>query len=286
MDDPRRAEARRLRQETRMSLDQLRRHFGVSRDTMADWLWGLPTPEWTQRPNAKDDLRDQAIELRRDGFSVPDIAVKLKVSKSTAYLWTRHMPLDPTPEHAVERRRRHMEHMREARWEPHRKARDAERRAVIEAEASWVGALSDREILLLGATSYWCEGQKAKPWEPNRCRLQFINSDPALVLLFLRFTALLGVERSTLQFRVSIHASADVQAATNWWAEVVGVPVQQFRRATLKAHNPSTVRSNVGDSYRGCLAISVLRSRAHYWRVEGIMRGIVCGMARDGDARM
>ena len=81
MDDPRRAEARRLRQETRMSLAQLRHHFGVSRDTMADWLWGLPTPEWTQRPNAKDDLRDQAVELRRDGCSVPDIATKLGVSK-------------------------------------------------------------------------------------------------------------------------------------------------------------------------------------------------------------
>jgi hypothetical protein len=39
MNDPRRAEARRLRQETRMSLAQLRDHFGVSRDTMADWLF-------------------------------------------------------------------------------------------------------------------------------------------------------------------------------------------------------------------------------------------------------
>src|ERR1044071_5322429 len=99
MNDSRRAEARRLRQETRMSLAQLRHHFGVSRDTMADWLWGLPTPKWTQRPNAKDDLRDEAIELRGEGYSVPDIAAKLEVSKSTAYLWTRHLPLDPTPEH-------------------------------------------------------------------------------------------------------------------------------------------------------------------------------------------
>jgi hypothetical protein len=115
MDDPRRAEARRLRQQTRMSLAQLRHHFGVSRDTMAGWLWGLPTPEWTHRPNGKDDLRAQAVELRRDGCSVPDIAAKLKVSKSTAYLWTRHMPLDPMPELAVERRRRHMEEMRETR---------------------------------------------------------------------------------------------------------------------------------------------------------------------------
>jgi hypothetical protein len=54
-----------------------------------------------------------------------------------------------------------------------------------------------------------------------------------LVLLFLRFADLLGVERSTVQFRVSIHASADVEAATKWWADLVGVPVQELRRATL-----------------------------------------------------
>jgi transposase len=257
-----------------MSLAQLRHHFGVSRDTMADWLWGLPTPEWTQRPNAKDDLRAQAIELRRGGCSVPDIATRLGVSKSTAYLWTRHIPLDPTPEHAIERRRRHMEQMREARWEPHCQARDAERAATNAAETARVGALSDREVLLLGATSYWCEGQKAKPWEPNRCRLQYINSDPVLIMLFLRFADLLGVDRSSMQYRISIHASADVDAATRWWADLIGVPVQEFRRATLKRHNPSTVRNNVGDSYRGCLSISVLRSRGHYWRVEGIMHGI------------
>ena len=264
-----------------MSLAQLRSHFGVSRDTMADWLWGLPTPEWTQRPNAKDDLRARAVELRTSHWTVPDIAAQLGVSKSSAYMWTRHLPLDPTPEQAVERRHRHMEHMRETRWRPHRAARDAERAAVIEAEAAWVGALADREILLLGATSYWCEGQKAKPWEPNRCRLQYINSDPALILLFLRFADLIGVERSALQYRVSIHVSAGVEAATKWWADLVGVPVERFRRATLKTHNPSTVRSNVGDSYRGCLAISVLRSREHYWRVEGIVRGIVRGMDAD-----
>ena len=286
VEDPRRDEARRLRLETRMSLAQLRDHFGVSRDTMADWLWGLPTPEWTTRPTAKDDLRAQAIELRKNGGSVPTIAAKLGVSKSTAYLWTRHLPLDPTPEHAVERRRQHMEHMRERRWEPHRKARDAERTAVVKADADWVDKLSDREALLVGATSYWCEGQKAKPWEPNRCRLQFINSDPTLIRIFLRLTQLLGVEQSALQYRLSIHESADVEEATRWWADQVGVPVEEFRRATLKTHNPSTVRSNIGDSYRGCLVVNVLNSRRYYWRIEGIVRGIALATGSEGRATM
>lgn len=257
-----------------MSLAQLRDHFGVSRDTMADWLWGLPTPEWTQRPNAKDDLRAQAIELRRDGCSVPDIATKLTVSKSTAYLWTRHMPLDPTPEHAIERRRRHMEHMREARWEPHRRARDAERASITGDAAAWVGELNDREVMLLGAAAYWCEGAKEKPWRKVNPGLQFINSDPVLIQLFLRFVELLGRDRSSLRYRLSIHESADVAAATRSWSSEIGVSIEAFQRATIKTHNPSTVRKNVGVSYRGCLIVKVPKSSKLYWRVEGIVTGI------------
>jgi DNA-binding XRE family transcriptional regulator len=134
MNDARKDEARRLRLETRMSLAQLRDHFGVSRETLTDWLDGLPNPEWTLRPQAKDELRAEAVELRKNGCSVPDIARRLGVAKSTAFLWTRHLPLDPTPEHAEARVRRHMEHMREVRWEPYRRERDANRAAINEAQ--------------------------------------------------------------------------------------------------------------------------------------------------------
>jgi hypothetical protein len=234
----------------------------------------------------KKDLHLRALDLRRDGCSVPDIARRLGVAKSTAYLWTRHLPLDPTPEAAERRRHRHMEHMRETRWEPHRRARDAERAAMNETEAARVGTLSDREVLLLGSAIYWCEGQKAKPWEPNRCRVVFVNSDPVLITLFLRFVELLGVDRSTLKYRISIHESADVEAAGRWWAEITGVPMSSFCRPTLKTHNPSTVRHNVGEPYRGCLVVEVLKSRCLYWRIEGAMQGIGAASGWVGDARM
>ncbi|MEV4636178.1 helix-turn-helix domain-containing protein [Actinoplanes sp. NPDC049548] len=272
--DPRAVEARRLRAETRMSLAQLRTHFGVSRDTMAAWLWNKPTPEWTRRPNAKDDLRNEAIALRREGLTVPEIATKLGVAKSTAYLWVRHIPLDATSERAHERRSAHSRRISETRWEPLRQKRDADRAAINEEAATWVGSLSDREVRLLGAAAYWCEGQKAKPWRPNDCRVIFINSDPVLISLFLRFVELLGEDRMKLTYRLSIHESADAVAAGRWWADVVGVPFELFRRPSLKTHNPSTVRHNVGDPYRGCLVIRVPDSRQLYWTVEGLMQGI------------
>jgi len=269
-----------------MSLAQLRERFGVSRNTMAAWLWGIDVPEWTRRPNAKDELRHQAVELRRSGCTVPAIAAKLGVAKSTAYLWTRHLPLHFDAAESAERRSRHMEHMRETRWAPHREARDAERAATNAYERARVSDLSDREVLLLGAAIYWCEGSKAKEWDPQRCRVTFINSDPALVVLFLRFLEQLGEDRERLRYRLSIHASADVDAAGRWWADVVGVPFESFRRPTLKKHKPATTRHNVGDRYRGCLIVDVPRSRRLYWKIEGVMSGIAVASDWQGGANI
>jgi orotate phosphoribosyltransferase-like protein len=41
----------------------------------------------------KDDVRQSAVELRRKGWSVNDIAVELGVARSTAWLWVKHLPL-------------------------------------------------------------------------------------------------------------------------------------------------------------------------------------------------
>jgi hypothetical protein len=269
-----------------MSRGQLMDHFGVGNGTLSEWLRGLEPPEWTRRPNAKDDLRQVAIEMRQDGYSVPMIAIDLGVSKSTAYLWTRHIPLTATPEEAAERRKQHSKSVAEARWAPLNKARDERRREINSIEQDWVGQLSDREILLVGAMSYWCEGQKAKPWEPNRCRLMFINSDPGLILIFIRFLEQVGRHRLDLTYRLSIHESADVEAAGHWWADVIDVPFECFSRPTLKTHNPSTIRHNVGNPYRGCLVVGVPKSRELYWKIEGLMRGITGASVETGDGSM
>jgi len=210
---------------------------------------------------------------------VPEIASRLGVSKSTAYLWTRHLPLDPTPAAAAERRRRHMEQMQEARWQPHRLARDAKRATANEAEAAGVGQLSDREINLIGAVMYWCEGQKAKPWEPNRCRVVFINSDPLLIRLFLRFVDLLGADRSELTYRITIHESADVEAASHWWADVVGVPVESFRRRRSR----STTRPPFGTtSGSRTVAVLWLRCRSRVRSTGGLKASSGASASRAG----
>ncbi|MEU5946961.1 helix-turn-helix domain-containing protein [Micromonospora sp. NPDC047465] len=263
------AEVRRLRTVEQLSVREIRARTGLGRNRVHELLRGVPPPERTRRPRAKDDLRSAAVELRAEGRSVNDIARQLGVAKSTAYQWVRHLPLD-ADEAVAERRREHSALMSEARWAAHREARDAAQAAERARAAGVVGSLDERDLLLLGAAIYWCEGTKSKPWRRDD-RLQFVNSDPGLLARFLRFLEVCGIGRDVPGYRVSIHETADAEAAVTWWARELDLPVERFRPASLKKHRAVTVRRNTGDDYRGCLVITVPRSRELYWRIEGMI---------------
>ncbi|MEV0897959.1 helix-turn-helix domain-containing protein [Actinoplanes sp. NPDC049802] len=271
--DEMRAEARRLRVDPGLSRSQLIKIFGVSNGTLTDWLRGIEPPEWTRRPNAKDDLRRQAAELREAGWSINDIATRMGVAKSTAFTWVGHVPLDRDSERAREKRELAKKRVA-GRWDEFRADRDQRQAEIQAAAAQEVGSLSDRDVLLMGAIAYWCEGAKSKPWARGD-RLTFINSDPGLLRLHLRFLQLNGYSLGELSYRVSIHETADASAAADWWAETLEIPRDAFRKPTIKTHVPQTVRHNVGQDYHGCLTVDAPKSRQHYWRMEGVVKAVV-----------
>jgi predicted transcriptional regulator len=247
-----------------------------SNSTLNEALSGEPPPEWTLRPNAKDGQRQAARELRQRGLDYQQIAAELGVSKSSVSLWVRDLPRPPRLSYE-ECRRRQAEGVRKY-WAAERGVREAAREAARAAAAAQIGALSDREVLIAGAIAYWCEGAKSKPYRRDD-HVIFMNSDPALIAFFLRFLDIAGATRDRLVFRVSIHESADIAAAQQFWQEVTGADPAQFRRPTLKRHNPRTVRKNTGDSYRGCLRVEVRRSARLYRDIEGWVRAATGGPA-------
>jgi transcriptional regulator with XRE-family HTH domain len=238
----------------------------MSNATLNDALKDEPPPEWTRRPNAKDELRTRARELRAQGRDYEEIAAALGVSKGSVSYWVRDMPR-PVRLSYEECRKRSAEGARRY-WAVERPAREARRAAVCEAAAAEIGSLTARELLIAGAIAYWCEGAKAKA--PRRLdRVMFINSDPSLIQFFLRFLDTTGTPRTDVRFRVYIHENAEVEAAQLFWMDVTGAPPSQFSRPTLKRHNPKTLRKNVDDGYHGCLRIDVHRSADLYRRIEG-----------------
>lgn len=249
----------------------------TSNETLNEVLKGEPPQPWTWRPNAKDDLRVRARNLREQGLDYEQIVAELGVSKSSVSLWVRDLPRPPRLSYE-ECRKRAAEGVRRY-WAAERPIREAERAAARTAAAAEIGALSDREIIIAGAVAYWCEGEKNKPHRRSD-RVSFINSDPALVKFFLRFLDVAGVERERLIFRVYVHESADVEAAQRFWLELTGVQPGQFRRPTLKRHNPRTVRKNIGADYHGCLTINVRLGADLYRKIDGWATAVMA--AHDG----
>ncbi len=213
-------------------------------------LRGEPPQPWTWRPNAKDDLRAKARDLREQGLDYEEIVAQLGVSKSSVSLWVRDMPRPPGLSYE-ECRKRSADGVRRY-WALQGPIREAEREAISAAAAAQIGQPNDREILIAGAIAYWCEGAKNKPYRRSD-RVTFLNSDPALIKLFLRFLEAADIGREDLVYRVQIHETADVEAAQRFWLDVTQANPAQFRRPTLKRHNPKTVRKNTGGDYHGCL---------------------------------
>jgi transcriptional regulator with XRE-family HTH domain len=238
----------------------------TSHRTLNEVLRGEPPQPWTWRPNAKDDLRSKARDLRVQGLDYEEIAAELGVSKSSVSLWVRDLPRPPGLSYE-ECRKRAAEGIRRY-WEAERPAREAEREAARAAAAAQIGQLSDRELLIAGAIAYWCEGAKNKPYRRSD-RVTFMNSDPSLIRFFLRFLSAAGIASDQLIFRVYIHEDADADAAQQFWLAITQAHPAQFRGPTLKRHNPTTARKNKGDNYHGCLRVEVRCSTGLYRQIEG-----------------
>jgi transposase len=250
----------------------------VGRSTLNEFLRGVPPPDWTRRPNARDDLRDKARQLRAEGLNYNQITVRLGVSKSSVSLWVRDLPTPPGL--SYEENRRRSKEGAHRYWEKERKVRQAHQASERIAAAAEIGELTPRETLIAGAVAYWCEGAKSKPHRQLYC-VAFMNSDPGLIRLFLRFLDAAGIPRSDLVFTVCIHESGDVAAAQQFWLEVTQANSEQFKKPSLKRHNPKTTRKNVGEDYHGCLRIGVHRSSVLLRKIEGWAQAIMADPTED-----
>lgn len=256
-----------------LSRTRIRDRLKVSNnDILNRLLEGEPPPDWTKRPNAKDDLRSRAREMRLQGMTYDKIQLELGCSKSSISLWVRDLPKPERPP----RTREEASAIAKRGWEATLRRREVERQRTKVMAAREIGSLTDRELFLVGVGLYWSEGTKSKPHRRSET-VVFINSDPDMIQLYLAWLSLLGVEPARIRYRVMIHESAEVAEAEHYWSDKVGVDVTTLEKTTLKKHNPKTVRKNVGEEYHGCLVVRVLKGADLYRRIEGWWYGIVVG---------
>lgn len=129
---------------------------------------------------SKSKLRIEAIKLRRNGRSVGEIMQILGISKSTSSHWCREVMLTEKQKKLLRYKSTlagHKGRMIGAEMN-HRKKLDSIEKNYKEA-SRLIGNLSNRDLLIAGASLYWGEGSKSD----RTAGFVFVNSDPDMVLL-------------------------------------------------------------------------------------------------------
>lgn len=200
--------------------------------------------------------RSQAVDLRLAGWTMPEIAAELGVSRSSVSSWTRDVPYVPRRPRAGAVRGPNRLQL----------AKAAEIETMLVWGRSEIGDLSDRDLLIAGTALYAGEGAKTDG------KVAFANSDPRMIVLFLRWLrTFFAIDESRLRLRLYLHEGLDLEDAHAFWAEITGIPTSQFQRPYRAVADPSIRTSK---HPRGCPSVIYTCSRTHR-TIMGLMGALL-----------
>jgi hypothetical protein len=86
------------------------------------------------------------------------------------------------------------------------------------------------DLEIVGMLLYWCEGSKR---ERDR-RVEFVNSDPKMVAIFMRYLRMKGVDENRIRIRMMIHRQDDELQCKNFWKRVTSLKDSNFISTVVK----------------------------------------------------
>lgn len=158
--------------------------------------------------------------LRMQGLPYSAIKQQVGVSKSTLSLWLRNFPLARDQIIAlraenprrIERFRETMRHKREKQFAK-----------VYQEMAKQIGTLTERELFVSGLFLYWAEGGKTDKYKST-----LSNTDPGILIWYLKWLACIGVPRERIKIRLQLFADMDKEKEFRYWQKVLNIPRKQF----------------------------------------------------------
>lgn len=228
---------------------------------------------------AKSLLRLEARKLRKRGVSVGKIAEVLGVAKSTVSWWVRDIVLTPQQHEKLkksEQAGRELGRLKVALIQMEKRLKRIEN--AKQAGIRMIACLNERELFLAGLALYWAEGGKSL----KNKRVEFCNSDPRMVkFLILWLKKCLGVKNEDLRAVVGINQihEAREQKVREYWSEISGILLAQFRKTSYKRINNKKIYENFEDHY-GTLSVLVAKSTDLYFRVMGLIEGFILAKLR------
>ncbi len=189
------------------------------------------------------EKKELAQKLRREGLSYKEILEQVPVSKSTISLWCRDIELTLEQKERLKAKRGSL---RGAKVQQARRIVETKR---IKAEArAELKSLTDYEFKIAGIMLYWGEGNKTH-------NVGISNSDPGLIKFMMRwFRDICHVPESKFRAQVNIHSGQNELGIKQFWSEITGIPLSQFRKTYVKEEGTGH-RKNI--LYNGTLRVVI-----------------------------
>lgn len=217
------------------------------------------------------EIKAKAIALRKQGLSYSEIRTQIPVAKSTLSDWLHSVGLAKYQKQRLTEKKR-LGQIKAA--ETRRKIRLESSMILREKSLAEAKLLSSDTLWIMGASVYWAEGSKQKPWNVSS-RVTFSNMDPEMHRIFLKWLLkYCDTKMTDLAFSIYIHEQADSELAKKFWAKKMKIQKKDiavyFKRHNLKPH-----RHNRGENYHGLLRVAVKQSTNLNRRIAGWIEGML-----------
>ena len=219
---------------------------------------------------SKYEQRLQARSMRRDGTSVIVIARKLSVSRSSVSVWCRDIVL-------TEEQFEKLSGVSVKTGQ--RMGAEANKRKKLEAiknAEEWgkklVKNISQRELMLIAAGLYWCEGSKTD----TSSSFMFVNSDPEMIVVMKNFLIdVIKVDLKNIGYCVQINRIHEprIKEVLIFWQKLLNLQSSQMRKPYFVNTKVHKVYENY-DKYYGVCRLFVRKSKNLKYQMNGLVKAI------------
>jgi len=212
----------------------------------------------------------RALRLRKQGQSYWEVAKILKISKSTAYDWTRRVKLSKTANERIQKKIKKALVAYGRIYGRIRSQKAARIREEYKEKASKeIKKISKKDLQLIGSALYWAEGNTK-----NRNRLQFSNSNPLMIKVAMRFfREICNIPNDKIGARIHIYPSVTYRKALSFWSQITKLPKSNFYPPQIQISRASKGKRPRNTLPCGTLHLTVSNTKL-VCRVKGWIRGI------------
>jgi len=220
---------------------------------------------------AKSKEKIKARGLRKKGFSIREIAKKIRVSRGSVSLWCHDITLTEKQIKKLHEQMVRGSYSGRLKGTLIQKKRKQDKiDYYLKKGEEDIADIGYKEIFIAGVALYWGEGSRKNPG------VRFFNSDPLVIKFMMRWfreSIKIPNERFQMYININIIHRKRLREVINYWADLTGISKKQFRKPTLLKIKNKKVYENFSQHY-GTLCIRIAKSTDLFYQIKGWIKAL------------